>query len=385
MSKLIFLVTEDWWLCQHFLPMVRAAKAAGLDVVVATRLRNHRERIEGEGCQVIPLEANRSSLALGEAAATIRRITGILRQEKPDIVHCIGLRMVLLGGISARLAGSPGLILAPTGLGHLWIENGLIERALRPTVRLIVAGLLRGSRTRYLFENTEDPREFGLDRQRDGVTIVGGAGVDPDAFHVAPDPPAPPVKIAVVSRMLKPKGIAESVAAVARARALGAGVELHLYGAPDPSNRTSLSEADLRAWSEMPGIYWRGRTEDVARVYREHHIAMLLSHREGLPRTLVEAAASGRAIIATDVVGCREVVRDGIDGILVPLGNIEQTAAAIAQLTQDIDLRQRMGAAARSHFLQRFTEGVVSNTARALYENLLTAVRDEPRESGAKR
>ena len=373
MPKLLYLVTEDWWFCQHFLPMARAARAAGYEVVIATRVRDRRAQIVAEGCRVVSLENERGSMGAVEILLSVLRMLRIARAERPDVIHCIGLRMMVLGGLAARLAGQKVLILAPTGLGHLWIENGAFGRLARLLVRFLVGRWLRGPGTHYLFENSDDPREFWLDPGEAAVTLVGGAGVDPSDFAVAPEPPAPPVKIAVVARMIVPKGIAESVGAVLRARELGAPVELHLFGAPDPSNRRSTTEADLRAWSAQKGIFWHGSTSDVAGVWRKHHVAMLLSYREGLPRGLVEAAAAGRPIIATDVAGCREVVRDGREGLLVPRNDVEAAARAVVRLVEDQTLRAGMGAAARARFIDRFTDARVMCTVGDLYRSLVTA------------
>jgi glycosyltransferase involved in cell wall biosynthesis len=370
MPKLLYFYSEDWAFCRHFLPMARAAQAAGFEVVVALRVRDHADRLAAAGCRVIPLEAERRSLSPVEIARSIVRMVRIMRAERPDVVHCIALRLVVLGGLAARLGRAPRLVLAPTGLGHLWIENGWLERLARPFVRLLVGRVLRAASTRYLFENADDPREFGLDPAGPDVTIVGGAGVDPAQFPANPEPPAPPVKVAVVARMLVAKGIAETVEAVRRARAQGAAIELNLYGAPDPSNRRSFSERDLRRWSAEPGVAWRGPTDAVARVWRENHVAMLLSYREGLPKALVEAAAAGRPIIATDVTGCREVVRDGVDGLLVPRGDVDAAVAALVRLARDAPLRARMGENARARFRERFTEEAVTRTMTAFYAGL---------------
>jgi glycosyltransferase involved in cell wall biosynthesis len=369
MPKLLYLVTEDWWFCQHFLPMARAARAVGYEIVVAARLREHAAPIAREGYRTVSLENERRSLGAGEILRSTFRMMQIVRAERPDLVHCIGLRMVVLGGLAARLAGARAIVLAPTGLGHLWIENGPIERLARVVTRFLVGRWLRRPGTRYLFENADDPREFGLDSTGFDVTLVGGAGVAAADFAPAPEPPLP-VKIAVVARMILPKGIAESAAAVLRARARGTAVELHLFGSPDRSNRRSITESNLQAWSQQPGIVWHGATSDPAAVWREHHIAMLLSYREGLPRALVEAAATGRPIIATDVVGCREVVRDGCEGLLVALGDIEAAAAAVGRLAADPVLRARLGATARERFLERFSEAAVTSTMKHLYKSL---------------
>jgi len=333
-------------------------------------VRNDAHRLEAAGCRVVPLEAERGSLGPLEILRSLARMVRIVRAERPDVVHCIALRTVALGGLAARLGGAPRLVLAPTGLGHLWIENGPVERLARPLARFLIGRVLRAPSTRYVFENREDPREFGLDPDSANVTIVGGAGVDPALVPLMPEPAAPPVKVAVIGRMLIPKGIAETVEAVRRARARGAPIELNLYGEPDPSNRRSFSADQLRRWATEPGIAWHGPTDDVARVWRKNQIAMLLSYREGLPKALVEAAAAGRPIVASDVTGCRDVVRDGIEGLLVPRADLDAAARALLRLAGDAALRARMGAAAHTRFMERFTELAVIRTMMEFYAEL---------------
>ena len=367
MPKLLYLVTEDWFFVSHFLPMARAARAAGFEVVVATRVRNHAARIEAEGCRVVPLEGERRSLGIAEALRGFVRIVSIVRAERPDVVHCIALRMVALGGLAARIGGAKRLVLAPTGLGLLWSEESPFNRFARAVLRVVIGTWLRGPQTRYLFENTDDPKEFGLENSP-AVTIVPGAGADPDDYPVTPEPAAPPLRVAMVARMIEGKGIADAVAAVTRARALGAPVELDLYGSPDPSNRRSCSEDDLNRWSAEPGIRWFGRTADVPEVWRTHHVAMLLTwYREGVPRSLIEAAASGRPIITTDSPGCRDLVRDRREGILVPLRDTEAAARALVELAGDPDLRAQLGAAAHARFAAVFTEAAVRAAVTTVY------------------
>jgi glycosyltransferase involved in cell wall biosynthesis len=277
----------------------------------------------------------------------------------------------MIGGIAAKLAGTRALVLAPTGLGYLWLKPGIMGRLIRSAVRFVVGKLLNCRGTRYLFENHEDPVALGLDPDASNITVVGGAGVDPAEFSVSAEPPAPPVRVAVVARMIAPKGIGEAVAAVRRARSWGAEVELDLFGQPDPSNPRSIPEQTLREWSSLPGIAWRGHTSDIAAVWRDHHVALFLSaYPEGLPRTLVEAAAAGRPIVTTDVTGCREVVRDGIEGFLVPPGDEAAAAQALSALAADPALRAKLGAAARARFEQRFTADAVKQKVRSLYQSL---------------
>jgi glycosyltransferase involved in cell wall biosynthesis len=383
MPKILYFVAEDWAFVSHFRPMAQAARACGLEVVIATRVHQHAVAIMSEGYRLVPLASRRGSLDPLALIKSFAEMVRIIRTEQPTIVHCVSLPMMVLGGLAARAARRRQIVLAPTGLGYVWVERGPVAALVRAVVRRIIGYLLRHPGTVCVFENAEDPGEFGLDPASPKVVLVGGAGVDPQGFQFGPEPPAPPVRIALLARMIRPKGIAEAVAAVQRARALGAAVELDLYGTPDPSNRTSYAEADLHRWASEPGIHWQGATDDVARVYRAHHVAMLLSVREGLPKCLVEAAASGRPIVATDVPGCREVVRQGREGYLVPPGDVDAAAHALVALAGDQTLRRRLGAAANARFHERFTIAAVTAVFADLYRSLLAAPTRRGRAGGS--
>jgi glycosyltransferase involved in cell wall biosynthesis len=368
MAKILYLIAEDRFFVSHFLPMAAAADDCNFEIcVAATRTGPHADRIGKRKYTFVDLDMNRRSLGPFEALRNLRDMQAIIRRERPDIVHCIALRLVVLGGIAARRCGVRGLVLAPTGLGYLWEGDGALRRILRGLVKFVVGRWLRGLRTRYVFEHADNARALGLDPQSPDVVLVGGPGVEPAQFPLTPEPPAPPVKIAVVSRMLDSKGIAEAVEATQRARTLGAPVELHLFGESDPADPRSVPEAILRQWAREPGIHWHGHTGDVARVWREHHIALLLSHGEGIPRALVEAAASGRPMVTTDVPGCRDVVRDGKEGLLVPVRDAERAAAALVRLASDPALRREFGAAAHRRFHECFSAGKVQETVRGVY------------------
>jgi glycosyltransferase involved in cell wall biosynthesis len=372
MPKLLYLITEDWFFVSHFLPMARAAREIGFEVAVATRVQKRAEQISTEGFRAIAFDQTRKSLGVIEAMRNLMQAFRIVRAERPDIVHCIALRPVVFGGIAATMAGVGGLVLAPTGLGHLWTATGFVASTARSIVRFLVGSWLRGPRTHYVFENRDDPAEFKLAPEERDVTIVGGAGVTAADFPFLPEPPAPPVKVAVVARMIYPKGIAEAVAAAQRARALGAPIELHLFGIPDPISRDAIPEQVLRQWSSQPGVHWHGHTADVARVWREHHVSLFLSYyREGVPRALIEAAASGRPIVTTDMPGCRDVVRDGKEGFIVPPHDIEAAALALVKLASDPTLRERLGAAANARFRERFTEDSVKRAIATVYQSLM--------------
>ncbi|GJE61380.1 glycosyltransferase [Methylobacterium trifolii] len=374
MRRLAFVVTEDWFFASHFLPMARAAVAMGLSVAVVTRVRDHRAAIEATGARVVALEAERSSLNPMAAGYAAGQLAAILKALKADIVHCIALRGILVGGTAAAMAGIPARVFAVTGLGLIGARQDRAGRMTRLGLRHLIRGPLSSRNTRFLFENPDDARALGLDPSDTTVTIVGGAGVDPDVFAPLPLPAQPPLRVGIVARMLWSKGVDVAVEAVRLARAQGAAVELSLYGAPDPSNRRAIPEATLREWCR-DGVAWHGATRDVAGIWAGHHVGCLPSRGgEGLPRTLLEAAACGRALLTTDVPGCRALVRDGIEGFLVPPDDAPALAAALVRLAADPGLVAALGTAARARIVEGgFTEAAVAEAVCGLYRELLPA------------
>lgn len=371
MPKIVFVATEDWFFASHFLPMARAAREMGLDVAVVARERRHRAAIEATGARFVPLEAERRSLDPRAVARNVRDLAATLRRERPDIVQCISLKPMLLGGLAARLAGVSRIVFALTGLGFLGARQDLAGRGARSALRRVI-GSLATRRSRFLFENRDDPRLIGLRPDDARIVVVGGAGIDPDAFPVLPTPGGEVLRIALVARMLWSKGVDTAVEAVTLARSAGADVELSLYGAPDPSNPRAIGEARLHEWSARPGIAWHGPTEDVTAVWARHDLACLPSRGgEGLPRTLLESAASGRGALTSDVPGCRTFVRHGIDGIVVPPDDPNALADAIVALAGDRARVAAMGRAAAERVRDGFTEADIRSALQRLYREML--------------
>lgn len=274
----------------------------------------------------------------------------------------------------------PARVLALTGLGFLGASGGRVAGWTRTLLLWLLTGPCAGRNTQFLLENPDDAVTLGLDpADSRRVTLVGGAGIDPQTLMPAPFPDPTPLRVALVARMLWSKGIDLAVEAVRRARRAGIAVELSLYGAPDPSNPKAVPEATLRAWSSKPGIAWHGPTRDITGVWAAHHVACLPSRGgEGLPRTLLEAAACGRALLTTDVPGCRRLVRDGVEGRVVPPDDAQALANALAALAADPDRVAAMGRAARDRVLDGFTEADVMATVTALYRACLAGSRPEP-------
>ncbi|MFA6968225.1 glycosyltransferase family 4 protein [Bosea sp. (in: a-proteobacteria)] len=372
--RLLFVATEDWFFASHFLPMARAARELDFEVAVIARERQHRRVIEATGARLIALEAERRSLdprALFRQIVTLKRL---IEAERPDILHCIALKPIALAGLAGRLAGVERRVYALTGLGFLGARQGLVASAARLAATLWLRGAIDGPQVRFLFENPDDPVTLGLDPQdKSKVALVGGAGVDPLILMPEPMPATPPLKVALVARMLWSKGVDLAVEAIRLARAEGARVELTIHGAPDPSNPKAIPENTLKQWASRPGIVWAGPTRDIEGVWRGHHLCILPSRGgEGLPRTILEAASCGRPILTTDVPGCRSFVRDGQDGMVVPADDAAALARALIVFARAPALAERMGASARARLIDGHTERDVMNAIKALYRSMLS-------------
>lgn len=368
--RIAFVVSEDWFFVSHFIPMLRASQAAGLDPIIITRVDRHREFLDNLGARVVPFNVERRQIGPLSVAASVWGMSRILQVEQADMVHCIALRSIILGGLAANLAGVRNRVLAVTGGGLLTANKGFGADALRGVLRNMIRLIALRGDNQFLFENVTDPLSFGLVPDAANVTVVPGAGVDPEFYTPAPVPGGKDLKVAMVSRMVWSKGADLAVEAVSIARGRGHAVSLSLYGTPDPSNPRSLSENTLRNWSKLPGIEWRGGTRDVRQVWADHDLACLPTRGgEGLPRSILEAAACGRAILTTDVPGCRDLVRDGLEGWLVPPDNAAALAERLCALAQD---RQQVGQAginARQRITLGFTEAHVIAQMTALYRS----------------
>lgn len=374
--KLIYLVTEDWYFWSHRLPMAQAARAAGFDVAVATRVRDHGALIRAAGFTLHPLGWRRRSISPWATLAAILEISRLYRHERPVIVHHVALKPAILGGIAALIADVPAVVNAVTGVGFVASSPSRKARLLRRLVSPVLARLLERGNSRVIVQNEDDRRLLLALHPGAGerIAVIRGSGVDTEHFRPAAAPPAPPVVAAFVGRMLVDKGVPTLVEAQQRLQRRGIDVRLLLAGTPDPENPTSLAPETLAQWQSLPGISWLGQQDDIRKVWAAAHIAVLPSRREGLPKSLLEAAAMGLPIIATDVPGCREIAHQGANALLVPPDDAEALAAALAELAADAGLRERFGAASRHLVESDLSSQAVGAATTALYLSLLDAL-----------
>jgi glycosyltransferase involved in cell wall biosynthesis len=368
--KIVYVANVDWFFVSHFLHLARQARRAGFDVSVATHTSRHREQLLAENLRVIDLPQPRTGFFPSGLFRSAWMISKELRRAPGSIVHGFGLFGIFAGTFAAIGARHTKRVFTITGRGYSAVSGSLGARSLSFVCGLFCRYLADGASTRWIAENGSDLAFCRLaDVAGRRAAVVGGAGVDLDRFNVAPMPERPPFKCAVVARMIWSKGIDTAVAAITIAKQKGFDVELDLAGALDPGNARSFTAADMANFQSASGVRWLGRVEDIDAFWAKQHLALLPSRGgEGVPKSLLEAAACGRPSLTTNVPGCREFAR-ATHGWTVAPDDAEALAAAIIEIANSAHLADA-GIAARKEVGENYTETKLWNTVQQFYADL---------------
>jgi len=375
--RVLLFANTEWYLYNFRRSLASALRDAGHDVLLVSPPGPYGERLRALGFRWNPAPMQRRSVNPVRELALIAWLRRFIVRERVDLVHGFTIKCAVYGSLAARWAGVPRRVNAVAGMGYVFTSGDLLARALRPVVRTLLRVALEGPDARLILQNPDDATLFRQARLVDEsrVRLIPGSGVDCRRFT-----PVEPVVLAegdgarfrvlLAARLLWDKGIAEYVEAARRLRSEGHTVDFLLAGDPDPGNPAAVPEAAVRQWSAEGIVTWLGHVDDMPSLLRSVQVVVLPSYREGLPKGLIEAAACGLPLVTTDVPGCREVVTDGVDGLLVPVKDANALAAAILRFQGDADLRQRLGAAARVKAEQEFDERIVVGRTLAVYREL---------------
>jgi len=369
---LVYIITEDWFFASHFLDRAKAALTAGYRVTVVTRCRETAAQLGVLGISLVNIEFSRRGLNPLREILTVLKLRTILRKLHPDVLHNIALKPVVLGSLAAQLARVRNVVNAPVGMGYVFTSDDTRARLLRPFIKQMIRYVLNRRDSRVVIENNDDLNDLinGKFAQRDSIALIRGAGVDLNKFKQTDQPEIPgEIIVIMVSRMLRDKGVEEFVQAAQLIAQTGTTARFLLVGDIDDGNPTSITRKQLNDWNRESNIRWLGPRTDIAELLATSHIACLPSYREGLPKSLTEAAASGRPIVTTDVPGCREVVVDGDNGFLVPPRNAERLAQALTNLIDDSALRKQMGTRGRQRAELEFANEIVIRQTHNVYDS----------------
>ncbi|GAA5179326.1 glycosyltransferase family 4 protein [Niveibacterium umoris] len=361
--RIVLFANTDWFLWNFKLSLARALRDAGHEVILLSPAGEFGERLRGAGFDWRAFPLSRSGIHPVEERLSMYRLLALYRKLKPDLVHHFTIKCVLYGSWAARKAHVPRVVNSITGLGFALLATTWKARMIRPVVVGFYRRALVG--TQVIFQNRDNRDTLAAlgALSRASVHVIPGDGVDTRVF-------APPTEVSsgktvlMMGRLLSSKGVAEYVAAARIVRQRHPDARLLLAGAPDPGNPESIDEHTLQQWRDEASVEFLGHRSDVVALQQHADIAVLASTQgEGMPRALLEAASCGKPMVATDVPGSRELVVDGVNGLLVPPGDPAALAAAILALLDDPARAARMGAQARADVLAELSdERIVART-----------------------
>ncbi len=370
MKHLAFVVNNADFLVSHRLVLVRGALEAGYRVTAIAPPGEGMKVLREAGCDTVDWRLRRTGQRPHEEALALAHLVALYRSLQPDLAHHVTVKAMLYGSLAARLTGVRAVVNAVSGLGYVFLSTGLRAQARRQALRAGYRLALTTPRSAVILQNDDDEvtlRELGvLEGAR--VAKIRGSGVDLERFAATPEPRGTPPLVVLPARLLVDKGVREYVQA---ARLLGSAARFAIVGGEDRGNPAGVPRAELEGWVREGVVEWWGHRTDMPDVYRQANIVCLPSYREGMPKTLLEAAAIGRAIVTTDVAGCRDAVAGGRIGRLVPARDGQALARALGELLAAPDERTRLGAAAAMYAREKFSEHGVLAAHLELYRSLM--------------
>ncbi|MBL4852009.1 MAG: glycosyltransferase family 4 protein [Gammaproteobacteria bacterium] len=372
-NKLLFIVNVDWFFVSHRLPIALQAMNEGYEVHLLCTVTNKTEYLEGIGLTVHPFSFSRSGKNTVKEFFSVFKLYKQIKRIKPDLIHLVTIKPVLYGGIVARLLKVPAVVSAISGLGFLFVERaGLRVNFLRYAVLFLYRLAMNHPNQRVIFQNPTDRnilvKAGGVEKNK--TSLIRGSGVNLRDYLATPEPDGVPI-IVMASRLLKDKGVYEFVAAARIIHSKGVKGRFQLIGEPDTGNLESVSVESVLAWQEEGIVECLGLRSDIAELFSKAHIIVLPSYyAEGLPKVLIEAAASGRAIITTDMPGCRDAIEPGKTGLLIPARDEQALVSVIEQLIEDVSLRQRMGREGRRLAEKEFSIEKIVQAHLDIYKTL---------------
>jgi glycosyltransferase involved in cell wall biosynthesis len=378
--KFVFYANTDWYLYNFRLSTALRLKAEGHDVVMLSPPGEYGERFSAHELRWIQLTMDRASLNPWREAQTISALTRILRAERPDLLHNFTVKCAIYGALAARAARVPAVVNAVAGMGYVFASDAMLARTLRPMVKLLMRGTLGGKQSRLILQNPDDADAFVRARlvPQQHIRVIRSSGVNLERFLPVDAITEPrPLRVLLAARLLWEKGIGEFIEAARMLRAQGRNIEFVIAGSPDPGNPRSASREQAEGWVAEGLVDWRGHVDDMPTLMRSMDVIALPSYyREGVPKSLIEAAACGLAVVTTNLPGCREVVsEDGVDGLHVEPRCARSLAERLAMLDDDRVLVRRLGDEARRKAMEHFDEQMVIRRTIEVYDELLPSRR----------
>ena len=375
-GRLLYVVNDTPYFVRHWLDRAVAARDHGYEVHVAARDGEDVDRVRAAGLPFHDVPFVRGRAGLGAEGRTLAALNRLYATLRPDIVHHITIKPVIYGGLVAKRRRVPAAVFTVPGLGYVFSQQGTRASLQRALAKLAYRVALSHPRSRVIFENPDDRQDF-LDWKLatpEQALVIKGAGVDLQRFRPPSERQRVEGTIVLASRLLWDKGVREFVEAARILKRTHPSARMVLVGWNDAASPASIPAEQLQQWADSGDVEWWGQRNDMPEIIAAATIVCLPSfYREGIPRVLIEGAACGRPLVTTDTAGCREIVRHGENGLLVPPRDAAALAAAIGELLDDPERRARMGAAGRARAEAEYGSDYVIQQTLAVYDTLRAA------------
>ena len=369
--KILFFVSEDWYFISHRLKLALFLLNKGYQIHLCCKNTGFVEEILKHGINWHSIEVKRKSLSICQFFKEVIKLYFLIHKLKPEIIQLISLRQIVVGVFSAMLFRKKKIFLTFTGLGFLFTEKDYKTYFIRLLIRCFLFLTFKLLNLKAIVQNEDDKKfiskNFFLSSIK--ISVIKGSGIDLKHFRLIPESFTQNITLAYAGRLLKDKGILDLVEAFKSAKIELKNLSLILAGPLDKNNPSAISDKELDRIKKIKDIHYLGNVKDTRMIWKKANIAILLSKREGLPLSLMEAAAVGRSIIATDVPGCREIAKDGLNSITVPFGNIEKIKNAILKLANDRKLRKRYSQFGRKILEKEMKQEIIFSKYLTVYEN----------------
>ncbi|CAM2980775.1 glycosyltransferase family 4 protein [Pseudoalteromonas distincta] len=366
--KILFIVNVDWFFISHRLPIALAAIEEGYEVHIACGVTNRKKDLESLGIFVHPLSITRSGTSVLKELRVIKQMNFIVKNLKPDVVHLVTIKGAVYGGLVTRFKNIKNRVVSITGLGFVFIDGNIKARAIRFVITKLYRLALNSANTTVIFQNENDKNIFVKNRiiKSEQSVIIRGSGIEIRDYDYFREPTGGKV-VMFLARLLKDKGLIEFCEAAVILKESGVLAKFVLVGDIDLENPNSITQSELEHYIKLGVIEHWGFTTDVSETIAKSHIMVLPSYREGLPKSLIEAAACGRAVITTNVPGCRDAIEPDVTGLLVEVKNSKELAQVIQRLLENDLLRNEMGKAGRKLAEEHFNINDVVDTHMSIY------------------
>ena len=366
---LLYYINVDWSFLSHRLDLAKKAISEGYEVHLLTNITTSKKIIEDHGIVIHESYLSRKFNLLKDLQGLFKLISIIIK-VKPDIIHAVSNKNIILGSIVGRAFRINKIILAVSGLGYIYLRTNIFTNFFKKILSIVYSIILNYEKSYIIVQNKDDLniiQNFALkENQKKKIVLIPGSGVNINYFKPLPENDGK-IIISLVARMIYDKGINEFACAAKILTKKYSNIEFNLFGNPDIYNPTSISESKLIDWESKKILRWKGYEKDALSIYKQSHIIVLPSHREGMPKVILEASACGRPSVVTNVPGCKEAIIPNKTGLLVKLFDVDDLVSKIEQLILNKEKRIEMGYQARKFAEKTFDIKVINQKQVSLY------------------